>query len=66
MKFEFTGKYGSGLFKEICSYGVVASEISRNEPHNIIHVHDWLTYPACHNSASYFMPGGPSDVTKAK
>jgi hypothetical protein len=45
-KFEFTGKYGSGLFKEISRYGIVASEIARNEPHNIIHVHDWLTYPA--------------------
>lgn len=45
-KLEFTGKYGSTLFKEISRYGVVASEIARNEPHDVIHVHDWLTYPA--------------------
>ena len=55
MKFEFTGKYGSGLFKEISGYGIATSEISRNEPHNIFHVYDWLTCPACHNSVSYFI-----------
>ena len=45
-KLEFTGKYGTSLFKEISRYGVVASEIARNEPHDVIHAHDWLTYPA--------------------
>jgi glycosyltransferase involved in cell wall biosynthesis len=45
-KLEFTGKYGINLFKEISRYGVVASEIARNEPHDVIHAHDWLTYPA--------------------
>ena len=45
-KLEFAGKYGSSLFDEISRYALVASEIARNEPHNIIHAHDWLTYPA--------------------
>lgn len=45
-KLKFAGKYGSGLFNEISRYAVVASEIARNESHNIIHAHDWLTYPA--------------------
>jgi glycosyltransferase involved in cell wall biosynthesis len=45
-KLEFTGKYGTSLLKEISRYGVVASEIARNQPHDIIHAHDWLTYPA--------------------
>ncbi len=45
-KFEFDGKYGSSLFNEISRYAVVASEIARHEPHNVIHAHDWLTYPA--------------------
>jgi glycosyltransferase involved in cell wall biosynthesis len=45
-KLEFTGKYGTSLFKEISRYGVVASEIARNESHDVIHAHDWLTYPA--------------------
>ncbi len=45
-KLDFTGKYGISLFNEISRYGVVASEIARTEPHDVIHAHDWLTYPA--------------------
>ncbi len=45
-KLEFTGKYGNDLFKEISRYAVVASEIARVEPHDVIHAHDWLTYPS--------------------
>ena len=45
-KLEFGGKYGSSLFDEISRYALVASEIARNESHNISHAHDWLTYPA--------------------
>ncbi|MFO7574235.1 MAG: glycosyltransferase family 4 protein [Bacteroidales bacterium] len=45
-KLEFAGEYGSSLFDEISRYALVASEITRNESHNIIHAHDWLTYPA--------------------
>jgi len=45
-KLEFSGQYGPGLFEEISRYGVVASGIAGKEHHDIIHVHDWLTYPA--------------------
>jgi len=45
-KLEFAGKYGSSLFNEISRYAVVASEIARREPHDVVHAHDWLTYPA--------------------
>jgi glycogen synthase len=45
-KLEFTGQYGNTLFKEISRYGVVASEIVQKESYDIIHAHDWLTYPA--------------------
>jgi len=45
-KLPFTGKYGGSLFDEISRYGIVASAIARKEPHDIIHAHDWLTYPA--------------------
>lgn len=45
-KLEFTGQYGSNLFEEISRYGIVASEIARCSQHDIIHAHDWLTYPA--------------------
>jgi glycosyltransferase involved in cell wall biosynthesis len=45
-KFQFCGQYGTTLFQEISRYGVVASEISGNETYDIIHAHDWLTFPA--------------------
>lgn len=45
-KFEFGGEYGTNLFNEISRYAVVASEIAGSESHDIIHAHDWLTYPA--------------------
>ncbi|MBN1187910.1 MAG: glycosyltransferase family 4 protein [Bacteroidales bacterium] len=45
-KFGFSGKYGTGLYEEIYRYGIIASEIAKNEPHDIIHAHDWLTFEA--------------------
>jgi glycosyltransferase involved in cell wall biosynthesis len=45
-KLSFSGQYGHTLFDEIARYGIVASNIARREPHDIIHAHDWLTYPA--------------------
>ena len=45
-KLEFARNYGSSLFNEISRYALVASELAGKEPHNIIHAHDWLTYPA--------------------
>ena len=45
-KFGFTGRYDSSLFEEIYLYGIIASEIAKSEPHDIIHAHDWLTFEA--------------------
>jgi glycosyltransferase involved in cell wall biosynthesis len=45
-KLNFTGKYGKDLYEEIANYAVVAGEIALKEEFNIIHAHDWLTYPA--------------------
>lgn len=45
-KIKFSGKYGVNLIDEIYKYAYVASYISRNNKHDIIHAHDWLTYPA--------------------
>jgi len=42
----FTGKYGKNLYEEIANYGLVAGEIALKEKFDIIHSHDWLTYPA--------------------
>ena len=43
---NFTGKYGTDLLKEIADYAVVANVIAQDVEFDIIHAHDWLTYPA--------------------
>ncbi len=45
-KIEFSGKYGPDLFQEIRNYALVAEIIARNNQFDIIHAHDWLTFPA--------------------
>jgi len=45
-KIIFTGKYGPGLLSEVQGYSKVASVIAMNNEFDIIHAHDWLTYPA--------------------
>lgn len=45
-KFLFSGKYGTDLYAEVSRYALVASVVARQHPHNVIHAHDWLTYPA--------------------
>lgn len=43
---EFSGKYPDNLLEEINNYSIVAGVIARSESFDIIHSHDWLTYPA--------------------
>jgi len=45
-KINFTGKYGRNLYEEITNYALVAGEIALKEHFDIIHSHDWLTFPA--------------------
>lgn len=45
-KYEFAGKYGNNLIEEIMRYAIVAAQIANETPHDIIHAHDWLTYPS--------------------
>ena len=45
-KFKFTGKYGPDLFQEIANYALVAGAIADDHSFDLIHAHDWLTYPA--------------------
>jgi glycogen(starch) synthase len=44
--FNFSGHYGDDLMKEVAQYAVVASRIAEENQFDIIHAHDWLTYPA--------------------
>lgn len=45
-KFEFSGKYGKDLMKEVSRYALVAAQIAKSKEHDIIHAHDWLAFPA--------------------
>ncbi len=43
---EFSGRYPDNLLEEINNYSIVAGVIARTVQCDIIHSHDWLTYPA--------------------
>ncbi|MFO8129291.1 MAG: glycosyltransferase family 4 protein [Bacteroidales bacterium] len=45
-KFEFSGKYGKNLMDEVRRYALIASAIASRYEFDVIHAHDWLTYPA--------------------
>lgn len=43
---DFSGRYPDNLHEEINNYSIVAGVVARSESFDIIHSHDWLTYPA--------------------
>ncbi|MBP6609813.1 MAG: glycosyltransferase [Paludibacter sp.] len=43
---DFSGKYPDNLIEEISNYEAVASVLAHQVDFDIIHSHDWLTYPA--------------------
>ena len=43
---EFSGRYPDNILEEINNYSIVAGVIARTVDFDIIHSHDWLTYPA--------------------
>ena len=45
-KFSFNGGYGQDLLAEVSKYALVAMQIAADNEFDIIHAHDWLTYPA--------------------
>jgi glycogen synthase len=45
-KLVFSGGYGKNLYEEIANYALVAGQIAAENEHDLIHAHDWLTYPA--------------------
>ncbi|MFH1160768.1 MAG: glycosyltransferase family 4 protein [bacterium] len=45
-RFVFSGKYGTNLMQEVARYALVASAIAGQHEFDLIHAHDWLTYPA--------------------
>ncbi len=45
-KYEFSGAYGPNLMEEVSRYALIASAVAQKEEYDVIHAHDWLTYPA--------------------
>ena len=45
-RYEFSGKYSTNLMEEIARYSLIASALALKENFDVIHAHDWLTYPA--------------------
>lgn len=43
---EIHGGYGQDLMSEVYRYSLAAAQIAREEEFDVIHVHDWMTYPA--------------------
>ncbi|MDR1718783.1 MAG: glycosyltransferase family 4 protein [Dysgonamonadaceae bacterium] len=43
---EFSGRYPGNLLEEINNYSIVAGVVARTYDFDVIHSHDWLTYPA--------------------
>lgn len=43
---SFSGKYGPSLFDEVKNYAAVAKKIAETTNFEVIHAHDWLTFPA--------------------
>jgi len=45
-KFKFSGSYGKNLMQEVARYAIIAASLASRHTFDIIHAHDWLTYPA--------------------
>jgi glycosyltransferase involved in cell wall biosynthesis len=43
---DFSGTYGPSLYREIRNYALVAEEIAVEKKFDVIHAHDWMTFPA--------------------
>jgi glycogen synthase len=44
--FIFTGAYGCNLMQEVQHYSQVAGVIASKQSFDVIHAHDWMTFPA--------------------
>ena len=58
---DFSGRYPDNLLEEISNYEAVASVLAHQLDFDIIHSHDWLTYPA--GVFAKQISGNPAKVT---
>jgi len=40
------GHYGGDMYTEVHRYAAMVASLARNEQFDVIHAHDWMTYPA--------------------
>ncbi|RPI59940.1 MAG: glycosyltransferase family 1 protein, partial [Planctomycetaceae bacterium] len=40
------GQYGGDMLTQVHRYALLAVELARHEKFDVIHAHDWMTYPA--------------------
>lgn len=45
-RYEFAGGYGGNLMQEVNHFAIIAAELAKNGDFDVIHAHDWHTYPA--------------------
>jgi len=45
-RLAFQGGYGHDLFGEVARFALAVGEIARREQFDVIHAHDWITFPA--------------------
>ncbi|OVE82649.1 hypothetical protein BVY04_00380 [bacterium M21] len=43
---DFTGAYGPTLLSEVRRFAVVATEVIKAHEFDVLHAHDWMTFPA--------------------
>lgn len=43
---KFNPNYGANLFNEVLKYAVAARQIASESSYDIIHAHDWMSFPA--------------------
>lgn len=44
--FVGTGQYAGDMYTEVHRYAALATELAANEDFDVVHAHDWMTYPA--------------------
>ncbi len=44
--YEFEGGYGDSLMEEVTRMTIVATELATSKEFDVVHGHDWMTYPA--------------------
>lgn len=44
--YPFSGTYGKDLLQEVARYSEVAAQIAGEHSFDVIHAHDWMTFPA--------------------